>query len=49
MQHFLKAATGAAGTQILAAELLFQQLVAVDHASTSLDPGFGRETPAVAC
>jgi hypothetical protein len=37
MQHFLKAAARPAWARIVAAELFFQRLVAVDDAQASLD------------
>src|SRR5262249_38179647 len=44
-QHFLKAASRSAGTEIVAAELLEQLLVAVHDAKAAPDPGFGGESP----
>jgi len=45
MQQFLKPAVGAAGTEVVAAELLEEFLVTVDHAVAAADMGFGRESP----
>jgi hypothetical protein len=49
MQQFLKPATGAARTGVVAAELLEEFLVTVDHAVAAADMGFGRVTPSSAC
>ena len=46
MQHCLKAAARAAGAQVVATELLLQELVAVDHAPAALDVALGREAAA---
>ena len=46
MQHCLKAAARAAGAQVVAAERLLQELVAVDHAPAALDVAFGGEAAA---
>jgi hypothetical protein len=43
-QHFLKAASGTAGTEIVAAELLEKLLVSVNDSFTALHACFGRET-----
>jgi hypothetical protein len=45
----LKPAAGAAGTQIVAAELLDQFLVAMHEAQSLLDRGFRIEIPSGAC
>jgi len=46
MQHFLKPATGTAGTEIIAPQFLIQFLVTVNNAHPTLDHRFRRETPA---
>lgn len=43
MQQRLKSAPGAAGTQIVAAQLLDEFLVSADDAIPSFDARFGRE------
>jgi hypothetical protein len=48
MQHVLKPASGAAGAEVVAPELLDELLVAVDDAVAAPDPGFGRITLASA-
>ena len=40
---------GAAGTEVVAAELLEEFLVAMDHAVSAANMGFGRVTPSSAC
>ena len=49
MQQFLKPAVGAARAEVVAAELLEEFLVTVDHAVAAADMGFGRVTPSSAC
>lgn len=49
MQQFLKPAVGATGTEVVAAELLEEFLVTVDHAVATADMGFGRVPPSSAC
>jgi hypothetical protein len=44
----LKAPPGAAGTEVIAAELLGQLLVAVDHAQAAADLRFGGISPSSA-
>ena len=44
MQHFLKAASGPAGAEVIPAQLLRQFFPVVDDAVTALNVGFGRET-----
>jgi len=44
MQHFLKAARGTAGTEVVSAQLLRQFFLAMYDAVTPLNIGFGRET-----
>src|SRR5262245_37829911 len=46
MQHFLKAAARAAGTQVVATELFLQLLFPVDDLPAALHMGFGREASA---
>jgi hypothetical protein len=43
MQHALKSSSGAAGTQIVATELLDQLDIAVDEALAALHPAFRGE------
>src|SRR5215213_3396535 len=45
MQHFLKPPRGAAGTEVVAAELLEQLLVAAHDALAALHARLGRESP----
>lgn len=44
MQHFLKAASGAAWAKIVAAQFFEKLFSAVDDAMTAFDVGFGRES-----
>jgi hypothetical protein len=44
MQHFLKAAPGAAGTEVVTTELLYKLLVPVDDPMTAFDLCFGGES-----
>jgi len=48
MQQALKSASGAAGAEVVAPELLDQLLVAVDDAVAAPDPGLGGITPSSA-
>lgn len=41
--------TGAARTEVIAAELFDEFFVAVDHAVSAADMSFGRVTPSSAC
>jgi hypothetical protein len=43
MQHFLKAATGAAGTKVIASEFFYKFLVAPDEPEATLYVCFGWE------
>jgi hypothetical protein len=49
MQHFLKPASGTAGTEVVAPELLEQLLVAVHCAIAAFDSGLAEGTPDAAC
>jgi hypothetical protein len=44
MQHFLKSATGAAGTEIVSAQFLEELFFAWTTRKPGLDFGFGRES-----
>jgi hypothetical protein len=44
MQQFLKPATGTAGAEVVATELLDEFLVTVHDAISAFDAGFGGET-----
>ena len=46
IQHFLKTASGAAWTEIVATQFFEQFLVTVHDSPTTLDVGFGWESPA---
>jgi hypothetical protein len=48
MQHILKSASGAAGAEVVAPELLDQLFVAVDNAVAAPDAGLGGITLASA-
>ena len=45
MQHFLKPASGSAGAEVVAAELFFEQLLALYDAHSALHPRLGEISP----